>query len=152
MSQPTQPGATKKKWPWWARAAGWFLGIILVLMIVSYLAINWMASKHPGGKDGFQQEWEAWLKIKSLEFVLYVNRRSNGRYPTDAEGLGAAFSRKAKDKDAIGEPDEVREGLLDPWKRRYRYRCPGLYNKDSYDLYSLGPDGIEDTEDDITNW
>ena len=54
--------------------------------------------------------------------------------------------------DTIGEPDEVRNSLQDPWNRRYRYRCPGLHNKKTYDLYSLGPDGIEDTEDDIKNW
>jgi general secretion pathway protein G len=152
MSQPTQHGAKKKKWPWWVRAAGWFIGIILVLTLVSYPSINWYAGKHPGGKDGFQKETEAKIKIKSLEFLLYVSKRSNGRYPTDAEGLGAAFSKKEKDKDEIGESDEVRETLLDPWKRRYRYRSPGLHNKKTYDLYSLGPDGIEDTEDDIKNW
>jgi general secretion pathway protein G len=152
MSQPNQPGAKKKKWPLWARAAAWFFGVLFVLTIITYPGLNWYASKQPGGKEGFQQRTEARLKIESLKIVLALDRRSNGRYPTSEEGLGTAFSKTKKNKEEIGEPDEIRKARLDPWQRRYRYRCPGTHNKDSYDLYSLGPDGIEDTEDDITNW
>ena len=125
---------------------------MLVLTIITWPGLNWYASKQPGGKEGFEKQTEAKLKIMSLEFLLAVNKRSTGKYPTEDEGLGAAFSKKKENKDQIGEPDEIRESLLDPWKRRYRYRFPGTHNKDSYDLYSLGPDGIEDTEDDIGNW
>ena len=41
---------------------------------------------------------------------------------------------------------------LDPWGRPYQYSAPGRYNVDSYDLWSLGPDGADGTEDDIGNW
>jgi general secretion pathway protein G len=30
--------------------------------------------------------------------------------------------------------------------------CPGTHNPDSYDVWSLGPDGINGTQDDIGNW
>jgi len=43
-------------------------------------------------------------------------------------------------------------GLKDPWGRDYQYRAPGEKNKDSVDLWSLGPDGLDGSEDDITNW
>jgi general secretion pathway protein G len=39
----------------------------------------------------------------------------------------------------------------DPWGNGYVYEYPGRHNVDGYDLYSLGPDGREGT-DDITNW
>ena len=29
---------------------------------------------------------------------------------------------------------------------------PGEHNRDDYDLSSAGPDGVEGTADDITNW
>lgn len=45
-----------------------------------------------------------------------------------------------------------RSGLKDPWGRDYQYRAPGEKNKDSFDLWSMGPDGLDGTEDDITNW
>lgn len=34
----------------------------------------------------------------------------------------------------------------------YVYVSPGRNNPSSYDIYSLGTDGREGTEDDITNW
>ena len=40
----------------------------------------------------------------------------------------------------------------DPWGNPYIYLCPGKHNPSSYDIISLGPDGREGTEDDITNW
>jgi general secretion pathway protein G len=39
----------------------------------------------------------------------------------------------------------------DPWSNDYVYVCPGVHNKDSYDLSSLGADGVE-SADDVTNW
>ncbi len=39
----------------------------------------------------------------------------------------------------------------DPWKRAYVYVCPGQHNPKTYDLMSLGPDGVE-SADDIVNW
>lgn len=45
------------------------------------------------------------------------------------------------------------EGLLsDPWGQQYRYRAPGVHHPDGYDLWSIGPDGQDNTADDIGNW
>ena len=41
---------------------------------------------------------------------------------------------------------------LDPWQEPYAYRYPGVKNKDSYDLFSKGPDKTEGTADDVGNW
>jgi len=38
----------------------------------------------------------------------------------------------------------------DPWGRAYAYRCPGSHG--DYDLFSVGPDGIEGNEDDACSW
>jgi general secretion pathway protein G len=40
----------------------------------------------------------------------------------------------------------------DPWGRQYQYASPGRHNTDSYDVWSLGPDGADGTDDDIGNW
>jgi len=37
----------------------------------------------------------------------------------------------------------------DPWASLYVYRCPGIKNPDTYDLFSAGPDRKPDTDDDI---
>ena len=40
----------------------------------------------------------------------------------------------------------------DPWGRPYQYVAPGRHNPDSFDVWSLGPDGQDNTADDIGNW
>ena len=40
----------------------------------------------------------------------------------------------------------------DPWGQPYEYQCPGEVNEDSYDIWSLGPDKADGTDDDIGNW
>jgi len=44
------------------------------------------------------------------------------------------------------------KGLNDPWGREYEYEAPGDHNENSYDIWSLGPDGVDGNEDDIVNW
>ena len=36
--------------------------------------------------------------------------------------------------------------------REAHYASPGTHNPDSYDLWSVGPDGADGTADDIGNW
>ena len=42
------------------------------------------------------------------------------------------------------------DDLLDPWDNPYLIRVPGEVNYD-FDIFSVGPDGQEGTEDDIVN-
>ena len=41
---------------------------------------------------------------------------------------------------------------LDPWQRPYHYLYPGKHNPNVPDIWSLGPDGIDGTADDIGSW
>lgn len=42
---------------------------------------------------------------------------------------------------------------LDPWGRPYQYAFPGRYSDpNQFDLWSLGVDGADGTDDDIGNW
>jgi len=45
----------------------------------------------------------------------------------------------------------LKQTIIDPWGNYYRYAYPGTHNKDTYDVWSLGPDGVE-SADDIGNW
>jgi general secretion pathway protein G len=46
--------------------------------------------------------------------------------------------------------------LVDPWGKPFLYEAPGQYNTATYDLWSCGPNGADDststTSDDINNW
>ena len=42
--------------------------------------------------------------------------------------------------------------IIDPWGNPYQYRRPGKRNPEEFDIFSMGKDGQEGTEDDIGNW
>ncbi|WP_323098024.1 type II secretion system protein GspG, partial [Serratia marcescens] len=44
----------------------------------------------------------------------------------------------------------IRRLPQDPWGQAYRLRNPGRHGK--LDVFTLGPDGVADTDDDIGNW
>lgn len=82
-----------------------------------------------------------------------------GSLPDTDDGLAALYqSRDRMDDDRYKGPylEGSYEELQDPWARPYEYRSPGDVNEDSYDLWSLGPDGNDDGgkegSDDVKNW
>ena len=87
--------------------------------------------------------------------ALQMYRLGVQNYPTTDEGL-RALTQKPDSLDEFqkwrGPYIEDAHTLTDPWgKNEYQYRSPGEYNED-YDLWSMGPDREDGTEDDITNW
>jgi type II secretion system protein G len=73
----------------------------------------------------------------------------NGRYPTTAEGLAALL--KAPDAAKATWRGPYLDKLpADPWGHPYLYRFPGTDDTTDFDLRSTGPDGKENTPDDIT--
>lgn len=79
----------------------------------------------------------------SKQVDLY--RLDFGHYPNASEGFEALINPPR------GEPyiDKVPN---DPWGNPYIYVYPGEKNKKKPDIRSKGPDGIENTEDDVGNW
>lgn len=91
---------------------------------------------------------------ESMATPLTTYRLQMGDYPTTAEGIQALITApQGKAERWHGPYIQARGGKepLDPWGRPYQYRYPGTHNKNSYDLFSYGPDGTE-SDDDIGNW
>jgi general secretion pathway protein G len=53
---------------------------------------------------------------------------------------------------ATGKGPYLEKKPLDPWGRKYSYKCPGSHRATRYDIFSWGKDGKENTDDDVTNW
>ena len=87
--------------------------------------------------------------IANITVALKLYRLHNDRYPKTGEGLNALLSRPGSARNWNGPYLERR--ALDPWKREYKYACPGNQNRNGYDIWSLGPDE-SDAGDDVTNW
>lgn len=76
----------------------------------------------------------------------------NSVYPSQSQGLEALVARPTEDpQPKVWSQWAKPENIIDPWGRKMQYRYPGKHNVRGYDVFSLGPDGIESV-DDTGNW
>lgn len=72
-----------------------------------------------------------------------------GEYPVRLDDLVERPSSSQRALRWNGPYFKEKADLLDPWGHMIQYRCPGVVNPGGFDLFSLGPDGVEGTGDDI---
>lgn len=84
----------------------------------------------------------------NIATALKLYEMDNSKFPSTEEGLNALLNKPASAVNWNGP--YLEKTPLDPWGRSYQYKCPGTHK--DYDLYSLGKDAAEGTEDDVTNW
>lgn len=89
----------------------------------------------------------------AIRAPLTAYRIQMGDYPSTAEGLQALVTAPSGQADRWRGPyiDDPKK-LIDPWNQPYVYRYPGTKNRNGYDLLSKGPDRVEGTADDISNF
>ena len=121
------------------------LGIIALLVgMGTYMMVNVLGDAEIGKARG---------DIKTLEASLIRYKTKGGLYPTTEQGLKALVTKPADGPQPRSYSTLLREqALMDPWGNSYQYRRPGRHNPETYDVYSVGPDGQDGTEDDIGNW
>lgn len=131
---------------------------LLELMIVLVILVLLFAMVGPRllGSQKKADIKAARIQIGNLESALkmyYINMRS---FPSTEDGLQALIAppsdeNKARKWDGPYLDDNVLP--VDPWDNPYEYVYPPEHNqRDFPDIWSLGPDGEPDTDDDITNW
>lgn len=94
-------------------------------------------------------------QIDALTVALESMRLDSRAYPTTAQGLTSLQERPAEPMPGWRGPYLRKNVPPDPWGRPYVYLFPGVRNPDSFDLYSLGRDGIaggSGEDADITSW
>ena len=78
-------------------------------------------------------------------------------YPETETGLSALLDDPSKDDEKKSNWDGpyLKKSQLpkDPWGHEYQYQFPATHSKSKEpEIWSLGPDGQENTEDDIVSW
>ena len=88
-----------------------------------------------------------------------MEKGQKGAARTEAIGLAQklimykAERRKAPESwDDLVKNGDLEKAPVDPWGNEYIFMCPGTHNPKGCDVYSYGPDGSQDTEDDVGNW
>lgn len=90
--------------------------------------------------------------LLAFKEMLASYELQNGTLPTTEQGLKALWSRPTVEPIPPHWQAQLDQETLDPWGHSYQYRNPGKHNPDKYDVFSMGPDGLPDTADDIGNW
>jgi general secretion pathway protein G len=121
--------------------------LIVVVVILALLAA--VVGPKIAGKLGQSKEKIAKIQISQLEGALQYYSFEIGHYPTTSEGL-EALMRNPGTSDAWKGPYLEKELPKDPWGKPYVYRSPGMHGE--FDLFSVGADGAEGTDDDICSW
>jgi general secretion pathway protein G len=128
---------------------------ILVVLAILGLLVGLTVEKLGKSFDNAKVQAAQIFVAESMKTPLFTYKMQMGDYPSTEEGLQALLTAPANKADKWQGPYiEVQGGRLpvDPWKNPYQYRYPGAHNKDGYDLWSMGPDGKDGTDDDIGNW
>jgi general secretion pathway protein G len=128
-----------------------FLLVVVAPVMLAFLYLAGMPLlNRPIPCKGCSKNYISRMQVEELIATISAFASDTGRYPTSAEGLDALVHNPGNQKDWKG-PYPKKMVPNDPWGRAYIYLCPGMRNPDYYDLWSNGSDGIEGTEDDITN-
>lgn len=98
-------------------------------------------------------------QIENLSNCLKLYAVDNRTYPSTEDGLKALLEKPAETETSRATswdgPYLDADGLpVDPWGNAYGYEYPPTKGnrKDFPNIWSMGPDGEENTDDDITNW
>ena len=118
--------------------------LLAVAMIIALLAVFVVPRAFRG--LGKAKHDIAKGKMAIVEQALGRFQYDCGRLPTDAEGLEALITAPQDVEEKWQGPYLKRSEMLDPWDQPYQYIEQGVVNVGSYDLVSLGADGIEGGE------
>jgi len=120
------------------------LGIIglLVSMVIYKLA----------PVQGVAEDQKVDSDILTFKESLAAYQLESGALPTTEQGLKVLWEKPTVEPIPDRWKQIIEDEVKDPWGHAYEYRNPGKHNPDRYDIFSDGPDGLPDTDDDIGNW
>lgn len=134
-----------------ARNGFTLLEMLLVVLIIGALAAMVVPRLLPRAEEARVQI--AYVEVTAnVSAALDLFMLNVGRYPTTEEGLAALWSRPSTVPEGKWKGPYIKKSrLVDPWGNTIAYYSPARRGGLDYDLISLGPDGAENTADDITN-
>lgn len=130
-----------------------FIELMAVVVIISILVA--LVAPRVVGRTEEAKRQAAKADIEAnVALALDLYALDTGSYPTTEQGLTALVTLPtASPVPETWKGPYLKKGTpKDPWGKPYLYRYPGELNKEDYDLYSYGADGVEGGGDDVVNW
>ncbi len=124
-----------------ARSKGGFTLIELILVTVIIAVLAGMVTLALRGVAQDSKIRATLGDIKSYQTAIDLfSLDHNDQFPKTLQDL------------VSGKRKYLREMNRDPWGHPYVYILPGQHYPESFDLFSVGPDGQQGTADDVAPW
>jgi len=137
------------------RSAGFTL-IEVMIVILIVLALSGLV-----GVALFQRQKEAKVQLAQIQMNEIQSALKQfylvfDRWPTEDEGIAVLWDKERLDPESDASKWSMfmdRKIPTDRWGNEWGYRFPSEHaGEDAYDLWSNGPDGEPDTDDDLVSW
>ncbi|MHC4779481.1 MAG: type II secretion system major pseudopilin GspG [Planctomycetota bacterium] len=127
--------------------------LILVLIILSLLAAIVVPRLVGTGKEARFNAAKGQIGIFKGALSRYALYNYD-QYPSSQQGLGALVTKPSTPPVPKKWKGPYLDGNIpqDPWGNEYRYENPGKHFPKGFDVWSVGPDGQDGTDDDVGNW
>ena len=127
----------------------------LLIVIGILLAIGGLVFVNLIGAQEKSEVGTSRLQMQELERGIESFRFDMKRWPTEEEGLAVIWSKDAvsseEDQAKYGGPYLKNPAPKDAWGREWIFNIPSETEGLDFDIVSIGADGEEGTDDDITN-
>ena len=108
--------------------------------IITFLILLMPSSIYCSGKVHVAK-----VRIEIFDQKLREFKKDVGRLPTSQEGLRALLEAPANTPGWKGPYLPYTQIPSDPWCQQYQYICPSLKEKKDFDLYSFGPNKVNES-------
>ena len=126
----------------------------LLIVIGILLAIGGLVLVNVLGASEKADAGNTRIQLQAFEQALEQFKAEMKRWPSEEEGIVVLWSasnlESDEDRDRWGGPYLKKPAPQDLWGNDWIYRQPSEIEGLDYDLISVGPDGEEGTEDDIS--
>ncbi|MEO5912636.1 MAG: type II secretion system major pseudopilin GspG [Luteolibacter sp.] len=131
------------------RAGFTLLEMVIVLGIIAMILGGAIYSMKKIGNSAKLSQVES--DFKSFESALAMYKLNGGTFPVSQQGLKALVEKPSSTPVPRRWVQIMPKIPLDPWGVPYGYRFPGKKIASEFEIYSSGPDGQENTPDDLSS-
>lgn len=121
--------------------------VLVILVVLGSIAVPIFTNV---GESANKQA--AQVQVNALESAIDLYQTTTRQYPTSLDDLVTAPSDAKVAARWAGPYLKENRALVDPWDNPYKYNAKGTKSGTGYDVWSIGPDGQDNTDDDIGNW
>lgn len=131
------------------RAGFTLLEMVIVLGIIAMILGGAIFAMRGIGDAAKLRQVES--DFKSFESALAMYKLNAGSFPTTQQGLKALVEKPSATPEPRRWVQVMSKLPEDPWGAAYRYRFPGKKRANDFEIISIGPDGMENTGDDLSS-